>query len=109
MFDKFAVSCISTYSKAKAKIMKLGKGEDGMETLETVILIAIAVIVAGFIVNFLTKGKLPGSDSDQGLIGYMFSKIAAAISGIFNTPTEYAGGAAGEAAEGAAAGGGMIF
>ena len=56
MFDKFAISCFSTYYKAKAKFEKLCKAEDGMETLETIILIAIAVIVAGFIINFLTKG-----------------------------------------------------
>jgi len=87
MFDKFAISCFSTYYKAKAKFEKLCKAEDGMETLETIILIAIAVIVAGFIINFLTKGKFGGAKSDQGLIGYMFEKIGESITNIFKTNT----------------------
>ncbi len=87
MFDKFAISCFSTYYKAKAKIEKLSKAEDGMETLETIILIAIAVIVAGFIINFLTKGKFGGANSNQGLIGYMFEKIGESITNIFKTNT----------------------
>lgn len=92
MFDKFAVSCFTTYYKAKAsakaKIEKLTSGEDGMETLETIIIVAIAVVVAGFIINFLTKGKFGGEEgSDQGLIGYMFDKIGNAIKDIFNVDT----------------------
>ena len=90
MFDKFAISCISTYAKAKAKLEKLSKAEDGMETLETIILIAIAVIVAGFIINFLTKGKF-GGNSEQGLIGYMFEQIGKSIKDIFATNTEVNG------------------
>ena len=81
MFDKFAITCISTYAKAKAKVEKLCKAEDGMETIETVILIAIAVIVAGFIINFLTRGQF--GDSDQGLVGYIFSRVGEAITGMF--------------------------
>lgn len=92
MFDKFAVSCFTTYYKAKAsakaKIEKLTSGEDGMETLETIIIVAIAVVVAGFIINFLTKGKFGDADSEQGLIGYMFEKIGESITSIFNTDTE---------------------
>ncbi len=87
MIDKFAISCFSTYYKAKAKFEKLCKAEDGMETLETIILIAIAVIVAGFIINFLTKGKFGGANSNQGLIGYMFEKIGESITNIFKTNT----------------------
>ena len=83
MIDKFAISCMTGYYKAKAKFEKLCKGEDGMETLETIILIAIAVIVASFIINFLTKGKFEGSD--KGLIGYMFDKIGDSIKAIFDT------------------------
>ena len=85
MIDKFTISCMTTYYKAKAKLDKLSKAEDGMETLETIILIAIAVIVASFIINFLTKGKFDGSD--KGLIGYMFDKIGESIKAIFTTDT----------------------
>lgn len=87
MFDKFAVSCFTNYYKAKAKFKKMTSGEDGMETLETIIIVAIAVVVAGFIINFLTKGKFGDADSDQGLIGYMFKKIGESISGIFGVDT----------------------
>lgn len=87
MFDKFAVSCFTNYYKAKAKFKKMTSGEDGMETLETIIIVAIAVVVAGFIINFLTKGKFGDSNSEQGLIGYMFEKIGTAITDIFR-PTD---------------------
>ena len=96
MFDKFAVSCFTTYYKAKAKIEKLGKSEDGMETLETIILIGIAVILAGFIINFLTKGKFGDSGNEQGLIGYMFEKIGKQISDIFGTKTNSVQGMGGK-------------
>ena len=87
MFDKFAVSCMTNFYKAKAKLQKITSGEDGMETLETIIIIAIAVIVAGFIINFLTRGQFGGSESDQGLIGYLFEQIGDAITGIFEGNT----------------------
>ncbi len=98
MFDKFAVSCFTTYYKAKAsakaKIEKLTSGEDGMETLETIIIVAIAVVVAGFIINFLTKGKFDdGQNNDQGLIGYLFQKIGDSISEIFRPTDTINGGA----------------
>ena len=83
MIDKFAVSCMTTYYKAKGKITKLCKAEDGMETIETVILIAIAVIVAGFVVNFLTRGQFGEEGNNQGLIGYIFRRVGTAITGMF--------------------------
>lgn len=87
MLNRFTVSCFSVYFRAKTKLAQLGKGEDGMETLETVILIAIAVIIAGFITSFLTEGQFADSDNNQGLIGYMFYKIGEAIKGIFEIDT----------------------
>lgn len=105
MFDKFAVSCFTTYYKAKAsakaKIEKLTSGEDGMETLETIIIVAIAVVVAGFIINFLTKGKFGDSNSNQGLIGYMFEKIGKSISEIFGVNTNVNPGTPAESSVGA--------
>lgn len=82
MLDKMAFAVYSSYLKAKAKLMKLGQEEDGMETLETVILIAIAVVVAGIIINVLTKGHI--GNSDQGLIGYMFQTIKEKLENVFN-------------------------
>ena len=88
MFDKFAVSCLTACYKAKAKFEKLTSGEDGMETLETIIIVAIAVIVAGFIINFLTRGHFGNANSDQGLIGYLFEQIGNMIGGIFRGNTD---------------------
>ena len=82
MFDKFAVSCMTNFYKAKAKLQKITSGEDGMETLETIIIIAIAVIVAGFIINFLTRGHFGDPENEQGLIGFLFDQIGDAITGI---------------------------
>lgn len=95
MFDKFAVSCFTNYYKAKAKFKKMTSGEDGMETLETIIIVAIAVVVAGFIINFLTRGSFGEEGNEQGLVGYMFKKIGAAITDIFRD----ANGATGAPAE----------
>lgn len=83
MFDKAAIAAFSTYYKAKAKVSKLFSEESGMETIETVILIAVAVILAGFIVNFLTKGHFGDAESDQGLIGYIFEQIGNQITNLF--------------------------
>lgn len=85
MIDEAAVACIRTGYRAKAKLVKLIAAEDGMETLESVIIIAIAVTVAGLILNFLTRGTFGDSRSDQGLLGYMFERIGEAITDIFDT------------------------
>ncbi len=90
MLDKMAFAVYSSYLKAKAKLMKLGQEEDGMETLETVILIAIAVVVAGIIINVLTKGNINGSE--KGLIGYMFDTIANKIQTIFSGGSDFENG-----------------
>ncbi len=87
MFDKFAVSCFTNYYKAKAKFKKMTSGEEGMETLETIIIVAIAVVVAGFIINFLTKGQF--GDSNQGIVGYMFQKIGNVLGEIFPSGDNY--------------------
>ena len=83
MLDKMAFAVYSSYLKAKAKLMKLGQEEDGMETLETVILIAVAVVVAGVIVNILTKGS-----DGKGLIGNIFDTILEKINNLFNAPNQ---------------------
>lgn len=74
MLDKMALAVFSAYYKMKAKVMNMKDEEDGMETVEAVILIAIAVIIAGIVVNMLTK-KDWGSGEETGLIGYIFWKI----------------------------------
>lgn len=70
MLEKAMFAVYSAYWNAKLKLMKLANEEDGMQTIEAVILIAIAVIVAAFIVNALT-----GDDNGKGLIDRIFDAI----------------------------------
>lgn len=80
MFDKMALAVFGAYYKAKAKLVSLSKEEDGMETIETVILIAIAVIIAGVLLNFLT-----GEDGKGGIISQIFKKITDAVTKMFSS------------------------
>lgn len=80
MFEKMTLATMTTYYKAKAKLAKLRSDESGMETIETVLLIAVAVVVALVILNALT-----GGDSGQGIVQRFFTKLEESITGIFNT------------------------
>ena len=71
---------IQAYLKARAEMLALENEEDGLETVETVILVAVAVIIAGLLVNILTKNF---GGNDQGLIGYFFKKIQETFDGLF--------------------------
>ncbi len=63
---------------AAAKAMNMMKKEDGMETMETVILIAVAIVVAGAIIFALT-----GDDHQGGVIHNLFESFQTAITNIF--------------------------
>lgn len=63
------------------KIQKMMNNEDGMETLETVILVAVAVIIAGAII-VVVAGR--GHDGSGGVIGNLFDTFSNAIGGLFN-------------------------
>ena len=66
--DFFALLCV----KAQIEMNKLKNEEDGLETLETVILIGIAVIIAVVLLNLLTGS---GHDGKDGLISKIFKAI----------------------------------
>lgn len=87
MLDKMAIAVFSAYFRVKAKFESLKDEEDGMETIEAVILIAIAVIIAGFLVNFLTK-KDWGDGQEHGLIGYIFNMLVEKLKEILGTSPE---------------------
>lgn len=75
MLDKIAFSLYSGYFKAKLKVKKILEAEDG-SVVETVIMIAVAVILAGALINLLTnEGFTIENDEDVGLIEYLFYKI----------------------------------
>lgn len=80
MFEKFGVAVCSKYLAAKAKLNKLMRNEDGMETLEAVLLIIVSVLVVGLIINLLT-----GGDGEDGLITKIFTKIEESVMGLFDS------------------------
>jgi Flp pilus assembly pilin Flp len=69
MIEKVQYALVSAMLKAKQEMRKLTREEDGMEMMETIILIAIAVIIGGVIINAL-------GDENGGLIGMIWDKIS---------------------------------
>ena len=92
MFEKMTLATMTTYYKAKAKLAKLRSDESGMETIETVLLIAVAVVVALVILNALT-----GGEGQQGIVQRFFTKLEQSITDIFDTTPAGATPAAGGA------------
>lgn len=80
MFEKMTLATMTTYYKAKAKLAKLRSDESGMETIETVLLIAVAVVVALVILNALTD-----TDGNTGIVQRFFQKLEESITNIFDT------------------------
>lgn len=80
MLDKAMFAVYMAYWNARTKLMKLADEEDGMETIETVILIAIAVVIGVALLEILTKNF---GGNDQGVIGYVFEKIKGKIDELF--------------------------
>lgn len=85
MLERTFAKAYGAYLKAKMKMVHMMQEEDGMETLEAVIMVAVAVILVGFIVNFLTRnGFQDSSGADVGLIQYLFDKIKTMVEGALN-------------------------
>lgn len=81
MIDKISAFFYMMYLKADLAVKKMKSEEDGMETVQAIILVAIAVVLGVFIVDILTKGKF--GDSKNGLVGYVFNEIQKKIDDIF--------------------------
>ena len=68
-----------TFIAARLRFGELMSKEDGMETLETVIVIILAIVVAGVVITAL------GDSSDKNtVLGKIFDKINTGIDNIFN-------------------------
>jgi len=78
--QKIEKALVALFVKAQLELMKLEREEDGLETVETVILVAVAVIVAGLLINILTKNF---GGNNQGVIGYFFDKIKTKFDSFF--------------------------
>jgi hypothetical protein len=79
--DKMALAAFNAYYTAKRKFEALRDEESGMETIEAVILIAIAIIVAVLIIQFLTGNS--ETFGEHGIVGYIFDKIKDQLDDIF--------------------------
>ena len=91
MLDRIGFAGYKAYFNAKRKMNELKNTEDGMETLETIILVAVAVVVAILIVNVLTKNGFQRPTADGtgtepcGLIAWIFNEIKEKISEILKS------------------------
>ncbi len=72
---KLQNAIVQAFLKARLEMIKLENDEEGMETLEVVILAAVAVAVAALIIS-----ALKGSD---GLIAKIFKKVQDEIDKLF--------------------------
>ena len=82
--QKVQNALVQAYLKARMEMLRLENEEDGLETVETVILVAVGVIVAVCIFNALTGGKQDGS---KGLIGSIFDNVENKLNEIFGNTT----------------------
>lgn len=68
----------------KKRFAEFKSDERGMATVEMVILIVIAVLIVGVVVNLLTDGGFQDSaGNDCGLIKYLFDKMKTSLTGTF--------------------------
>ena len=84
MMDKMALAAFNAYYAAKRKFEALRDEESGMETIEAVILIAIAIIVAVLLIDMLTK-ESDLWEGQKGLVGFIFFKIKTSLNSIFSS------------------------
>ena len=82
MFDKITDFFALLYVKAQIEMNKLKNEEDGLETVETVILVGIAVVIAVIVLNLLTGDNHDGKD---GLLHTIYTKIEGKINDIFGS------------------------
>lgn len=86
MLDRIEFAAYSAYLKAQRKFNELKNKEDGMETLETIILVAVAVVVAILIVNILTKDGFTDSEGNKtGLVGWIFDQVKTKFTSILGS------------------------
>lgn len=77
MLAKIEFATYMAYWKIKRRLMEMTNEEDGMETLEAVILIGIAVIIGAIIID-----KLKGPN---GLIDSIFNQIKTQLGTLFSS------------------------
>jgi len=74
--QKIENALIGLFVKVQLELMKLEQEEDGMEMLEAIILMVVAVAIAAVIINAL-------GDENGGLIGTIWTKISDKLDDLF--------------------------
>lgn len=85
IFLKLYCDYLRLKQRAKDKFDKMAKEENGMQTVEVIILVAVAVIIAAFLLNLLTKEAFEVDGKKMGLIEYFFTQIKNTFDGMFNS------------------------
>jgi len=83
MLERLELAAIRFRLGMKNRLEKFKSDERGMATVEMVILIVVAVILIGFIVNFLTRNGF-GPNKDMGLIEFLFDKMRTSLTDTFS-------------------------
>lgn len=83
MLERLERAWISFRFGCKQRFEQVKREESGMATLEMVILIVVAVIIVGIVLNLITsKGfEKPSNGETCGLISYLFDLIKTKLSG----------------------------
>ncbi len=62
---------------------ELFNNEDGMETIEVILMVVVSILVVGVIITLLTKDGFEAGEQKTSLIGYIFYKIKEGIDTLF--------------------------
>ncbi len=76
--QKVQDALIQSFLKARMEMLQLENEEDGMETVETVVLVAVAVGIAATLLKY--------ASGQDGFINSIFTSIEGTISSLFSSP-----------------------
>lgn len=62
---------------------ELFKNEDGLETIEMILIVVVSILVIGAVITLLTKDSFEAGEQKTSLIGYIFYKIKEGIDSLF--------------------------
>lgn len=80
MMEKAFASLYRTYLTAKFRMMRFMQEEEGNDMVNTIIIVAISVIIAGILVTVLLGQN---KDGKGGIIGSIFETIKEKLKSIF--------------------------
>ena len=84
MLEKLERGYIRLRLGMKKRFEEFKSDERGMATVEMVILIVVAVLIIGVVVNFLTRNGFETPEGNKGLIGYLFYKMRTSLTNTFS-------------------------